>query len=367
MTFIVPTNKEFLAYEQKENTVTVSDFRSWKVDWKWEWKLISTVWKESSITLADTEKTQVVAWFVSEKDQIINLQIKKIRKKKTKGVITYEEKEKIFFKIEDIQVLKNFLEFLLNFDLKSLSKWKIDLWENISFDENLIKKLSLLSKDEWWYKALKEFLENELTKEDVVWLWYRKKQLVEFKTLLDDNTKGEKDWQSFFEGNPRIFWYGLDYRYLWILQREANIWTSDLSGWNSPITDFVMWCKDFTVLVELKTPETKLFSNIKNRANSWRLSNDLMDATSQVLAQKADWQIKSQSQQFDKQWNPIKQKTIDPNTILIIWRATEYQWEVQESQIKKRTFELFRRDSRNIQILTYDELYDRAKFIVEWK
>jgi len=28
MTFIVPTNKEFLAYEQKENTVTVSDFRS---------------------------------------------------------------------------------------------------------------------------------------------------------------------------------------------------------------------------------------------------------------------------------------------------------------------------------------------------
>ena len=33
--------------------------------------------------------------------------------------------------------------------------------------------------------------------------------------------------------------------------------------------------------------------------------------------------------------------------------------------IKKKTFELYCRDSRNIKILTYDELYRRAKFIVE--
>jgi hypothetical protein len=30
-----------------------------------------------------------------------------------------------------------------------------------------------------------------------------------------------------------------------------------------------------------------------------------------------------------------------------------------------KTFELFRRDSRNVEILTFDELYDRATFIVE--
>lgn len=36
-----------------------------------------------------------------------------------------------------------------------------------------------------------------------------------------------------------------------------------------------------------------------------------------------------------------------------------------EKEIKKKTFELFRRDSRNIEILTFDELFDRAHFIAE--
>jgi len=32
--------------------------------------------------------------------------------------------------------------------------------------------------------------------------------------------------------------------------------------------------------------------------------------------------------------------------------------------IKRKTFELYRRNSRNIEIITYDELLTRAKFIV---
>ena len=37
----------------------------------------------------------------------------------------------------------------------------------------------------------------------------------------------------------------------------------------------------------------------------------------------------------------------------------------KEKRVKLKTFELFRRDSRNVEIITYDELYERAKFIVE--
>jgi len=39
--------------------------------------------------------------------------------------------------------------------------------------------------------------------------------------------------------------------------------------------------------------------------------------------------------------------------------------ELRNKRITKETFELFRRDSRNIEIITFDELYDRAKFIVD--
>lgn len=32
--------------------------------------------------------------------------------------------------------------------------------------------------------------------------------------------------------------------------------------------------------------------------------------------------------------------------------------------MKRKTLELFRRDSRNVEIITYDELLERASFIV---
>jgi len=41
--------------------------------------------------------------------------------------------------------------------------------------------------------------------------------------------------------------------------------------------------------------------------------------------------------------------------------------ETKELQIKAKSFELFRRDSRNVEIVTFDELFERAKFIVEHK
>ncbi|MFA7718128.1 MAG: Shedu immune nuclease family protein [Candidatus Absconditabacterales bacterium] len=366
MGIIASDNKEHLAYEQKENSVVVNDFKSGNIDGKGEGKYISTIGNES-ILLDDRERTQVIAGFIYEKGQITSLQIKKIQKKKIKGGIIYGEKANIFLKIDDITILTKFLEFLLNSDLKSLSKGRIDLGENISFDEDLIKKLSLLSKDEDGYKTLKEFLQNELTNEEVVGLGDRKKQLIEFQSLLEDVTKDEKNRQKFFETNSRIFGYGLDYKYLGILQREADVGTSDLSGGNSPITDFLMGCKDFTVLVELKAPKIDLFSNVQDRSNSWKLSNDLLYSISQILAQKADWQIKSQTPQFTKDGKEIKQQTIDPKTILIIGRSKDYSGEDQDQQIKKRTFELFRRNLKNIEILTYDELYERARFIVEGK
>jgi len=36
----------------------------------------------------------------------------------------------------------------------------------------------------------------------------------------------------------------------------------------------------------------------------------------------------------------------------------------KEKLIKEKTFELFRRDSRNVEIITFDELYERANHIV---
>ena len=124
------------------------------------------------------------------------------------------------------------------------------------------------------------------------------------------------------------------------------------------------------MLVELKKHDTPLFGKDKNRSNSWTLSDDLISGLSQILEQKASWQVSAETNtngNFDDKGNLIKQKTFDPKSILVIGSTKQFEGADKENQIKAKTFELFRRDSRNIEILTYDELYERAKFIVEHK
>jgi hypothetical protein len=61
------------------------------------------------------------------------------------------------------------------------------------------------------------------------------------------------------------------------------------------------------------------------------------------------------------------EKAYDSKVILKIgdWKELDKTEATLEKEIKKKTFELFRRDSRNVEILTFDELFERAHFIAE--
>jgi len=50
--------------------------------------------------------------------------------------------------------------------------------------------------------------------------------------------------------------------------------------------------------------------------------------------------------------------------ILIIGTSEQFSGNNKESEIKSSTFELYRRNMRNIEIILYDELLERAEFIV---
>jgi hypothetical protein len=210
---------------------------------------------------------------------------------------------------------------------------------------------------------------------------FRKRGLEIFKSLIQDENywriyaadnnqsdlKEEKVWQYFLEKNEWIFGYGLDYRFMTILQREAHISDVGLDGSNTVISDYLLGDKLFTTFIEIKKPSTPLFGTIKNRSNAWSLSMDLINSVSQILEHKASGLIKLESNQFNSDGKIIKQKAYDSSVLLIIghWKELNNSKNDLEKEIKKKTFELFRRDSRNVGILTYDELYERAKYIVE--
>lgn len=214
--------------------------------------------------------------------------------------------------------------------------------------------------------ALQNIISNRLTNDDINTILGRKDALEKYQgMLLNPNDYTEPDWQVFFERNEWLFGYGLRYKYLKILQREAHISHTDLNGSNDVIADFLISDSRFTRIVELKTPQTNLFVNRKNRADSWRLSSELTDAVSQILAQKANWEMESQRDNYTSEQMLITEKTYDAECILIIGSLDSINGTDREKIIKKKTFELFRRNLKNIDIICYDELLERARFIVK--
>ncbi|NOZ48173.1 MAG: DUF4263 domain-containing protein, partial [Chlorobi bacterium] len=332
------------------------------------------------------QKIQATVLEYEQEKQVPVLYVSRINVKT--GKIASNGEQQMCLYPEVINKLYNFIGKIKSIDYSNPNSFKINEEDFKKLDENPI-----VSSDSYFRNLIKspkaaEIVENLIekgiiTSKDIVNTSFRKKGLQIFKKLIDEDnywqiyadennipkSKEEKVWQYFFEKNEWIFGYGLDYRFKSILQREPYLSDSELDGSNTVIADYLLGDKRFTTFVEMKKPSTKLFGKAKNRSNSWKLSNDVVESVSQILEQKASGLIKFDKQQYNSEGNIITQKAYDSKVILLIghWKQLENSKNDLERKIKRKTFELFRTDSRNIEILTYDELYDRAKYIVEGK
>jgi len=330
---------------------------------------------ENGATIRFAPRTMLKIIYIKDQDDIEGFEIIKL--------VNESEKERVKLSKFNFAQLKEFLRFISEIDLKGITSRRLKILDDQELDSDSIRSVkTLLSKEGG--AELVETLINEgfVSSKDIVNTAFRKRGLQYFKKLKDEpnywksyaaennisSHSEEKVWQYFFEKNEWIFGYGLDYRFQEILQRETHLSDSELDGSNTVINDFLLGDKFFTTFIELKKPSTPLFGNEKNRSNSWRLSNDLIDSVSQILEHKASGLIRLDNSQYIN-GEPLKQKAYDSKVILIIgdWSELNKSVSTQENNIKKKTFELFRRDSRNIEILTFDELFERACYIAEGK
>lgn len=281
--------------------------------------------------------------------------------------------------------ISEFLDIIKSINISDLTQRKLSLnLDSENQPKDAISDLIIKTLNEGdQAELIKQFLTNGIiTNQDIVNTGYRKLALQKFEKLLNnknyiqiykmennlENSNLEKVWQHFFENNEWIFGYGLDYKFQAILQREVHLNTPFLDQTNAVLADFLLGDKKFTTFVEIKRPDTQLFAKSLNRSGCWRLSSDLYDAHSQILEHKACGQIKLQmgSVNYDDNGETIVQNSYDSKTILIIGNWSEINKDNAKNQeIKKKTFELFRQNSKNVEIITFDELYDRAKFIIE--
>lgn len=230
-----------------------------------------------------------------------------------------------------------------------------------------------------------EVLKSEITKQDVVAVGYRKRQLQAFKRLITDpdyfadikqrkNCATEAVWQQYFEKNPWIFGYGLSYIPLSgltdkKLEQVVHGYTVVEHGKRVDALLRTRGVISSLCFVEIKTHKTELLQSKPYRSGCWAPSEELSGGVSQVqgtVAMAAE-SIRAKLSLSDENGNPTGEEAFNylPKSFLVIGSLEQFVGEHGVNQERYRSFELFRRNTNSPEIITFDELYERARFIVQ--
>ncbi len=229
-----------------------------------------------------------------------------------------------------------------------------------------------------------EVLRSEITTEDIVAVGYRKKQLDVYEKLLNDvayfneikekkKATNEALWQKYFEKNPWIFGYGLGYIFLTGLDNKKleQVVQGHSVAENGKRVDALMKTKGIIsnlCFVEIKTHTTTLLDSKPYRSGCWAPSRELAGAISQVQGTVASAieNLSSKITPSDDLGNPTGEEIYNyqPKSYLVIGSMSEFSADSGVNKDKLRSFELLRKNTSNPEIITFDELYERARFIV---
>ncbi|WP_033394529.1 Shedu immune nuclease family protein [Thiomicrorhabdus arctica] len=230
-----------------------------------------------------------------------------------------------------------------------------------------------------------EVLKSEVTTEDLIAVGYRKKQLSVYESLLSDQSyfdslkekkkcSNEGLWQKYFEKNNWVFGYGLGYIFLSglddkKLEQVVQGYSLDSHGKR---VDALMKTKGIIsnlCFIEIKTHATELLESKPYRSGCWAPSKELAGAIAQVQGTVASAieNLSSKINPSDKEGNPTGEEIFNyqPKSYLVIGSMNEFVSDNGVNKDKLRSFELLRKNTSNPEIITFDELYERAKFIVK--
>jgi energy-coupling factor transporter ATP-binding protein EcfA2 len=231
---------------------------------------------------------------------------------------------------------------------------------------------------------IKDIISSDIRNEDLVSLGYRKKQLDIFRQYLDDdwyfeNTKSqlnasdERVWQQFFEKNPWIFGYGLGYIFMSNLdgkKLEQVVKGFDLNSFGKRSDGVMksMGAISNLCFIEIKTHKTELLEKQEYRTGCWSQSKELNGGLAQVriTVDEALRNISGELRLEDEDGNLTGEELYNykPKSYLIVGSLKQLRAERGVNKNKLRSFELFRNNQKDIDIITFDELYERARFIV---
>lgn len=243
--------------------------------------------------------------------------------------------------------------YIANALATSLSSWGNTIDEFSDDDKKAIKdlfdKLSL-STDFLTKEALaktKEIVDTKYIQETLK----KYKELAEIKT---DSESLEKKWQEFLKDNSWIFSYIFAQPVI-LYKREAYVGGKTIENKNGKFNDFLIKnsLSDNVSFLEIKTHKTKLLDSTKYRGEDvFSATKDLTGSINQVLNQRDNFQKEFYA-------HKVKSKggfeTFNSKCVVLIGSTKNL------SDEQKYSFELFRSNSRDVEIITFDELQTKIE------
>ena len=170
-----------------------------------------------------------------------------------------------------------------------------------------------------------------------------------FRGMLEEG-RGEPVWQEFFEENPLILSLAFGCPIIRV-GPQASVGGRKLFGGGEKITDFLMKNKvtNNAAVVEIKTPGAKLVTR-EFRSGVFSPSGTLSESIVQALDQRY---------QFQRDIFGIKVRSGIPDIETYAVQCCLVIGTMPEREDEKKSFELFRGNSKDVQILTFDELLEK--------
>ncbi|WP_245279283.1 Shedu immune nuclease family protein [Xanthobacter sp. 91] len=334
--------------------------------------------KEIVIRATPAGRYQIKASFLEDDRSIITLTIQKFNK-------VSGPSDNAYFSLvgDEIIGLVDFINSVRDMNLEGDGKVHLSDKElrEMSLDAHQVRKIFVENKE-----LFLSIAQEENVIRDLVAVGYRRKQLDVFDNLLNnkeyfESIKGrlkcgpEGVWQRFFEKNTWIFGYGLAYQFLSKLDHgklEQIVRGRDLSGAGKR-ADAVMKTRGIIqslCFVEIKRHDTPLLGGaLPYRPDVWPPSADLIGGVSQVQAtvQAALHALGVNFAPRDSLGDPTGEElfNVEPRSLLVVGSLSQLEGKHGPNIPKVRSFELFRRNIWRPEIVTFDELLERARFIVE--
>jgi hypothetical protein len=323
----------------------------------------ATIVGESETVFGEIEVTArsrlaVSAFYVQDKSDFSTFKITKLRYHKTYG---WREDGHVLVNHFQLAQMKEFLEIISNLNLSDAQKTRLSL-DNIN-----VGALGALLSSSKGAELVRELAETPELREDIFALAAKRRVLAVFETMMAAKP-AEAEWQAFFEANPWIFGHGLKYVFL---DKASGTLTARTTG-NSfdhrgKTVDALMRTRAEVsqfVLIEIKKNSTELLRSTAYRPGCWGVSDEVSNAVTQI--QKTVFEFARNrfgSLLKDADGNDLGETvyTVEPRSYLVVGNLAELRGNTD----KIACFELYRRNIHAPEILTFDELLYRARFIVD--